>query len=87
MSENYYVYVLYSFLHQRYYFGSSANPHKRLKSHNDTRNKGWTRRYAPWKLIYTEKLMSKHEALMRERWFKTGAGRKFAKTLPLNSEK
>ncbi|MGW8314713.1 MAG: GIY-YIG nuclease family protein [Bacteroidales bacterium] len=84
MSERYFVYVLYSISHRRFYFGSSENPLKRLKSHNDPRNKGWTKRYAPWKLIYTEEFMNKRDALIKERWLKTGTGRDFVKLLPPN---
>jgi len=54
MDNGYFVYVLYSKVHDRYYAGSSADPQKRLQSHNDPRNKSWTKRYAPWELIYID---------------------------------
>ena len=77
MIAYYYVYVLYSLIHGRYYVGSSADPQKRLNSHNDSRNRGWTRRFAPWVIIYTERLNSKYDALKREKWLKSGIGRDF----------
>jgi putative endonuclease len=77
MNVNYYVYVLYSMAHGRYYIGSSADPQKRLQSHNDHRNKGWTKRYAPWVIIYTEKFDAKYDALLKEKWLKSGIGREF----------
>ena len=77
MDFKYYVYVLYSKEHDRYYTGSSADPQKRVLSHNDPRNKGWTSRYAPWELIYTQKFDNKTDALKKEKWLKSGIGREF----------
>ncbi len=77
MFSEYYVYVLFSFKYSKHYVGSSSDPQKRLLSHNDPRNKGWTKRYAPWEIIYTESLNSKHDALSKEKWLKSGVGREF----------
>ena len=82
--EGYFVYVLYSEEHRRYYFGSSSNPQNRLLSHNDPRNRGWTKRYAPWKMVYSEELATKHDALMKEKWLKSGIGREFIHSLGRN---
>lgn len=60
MDIPYFAYVLYSHEHGRYYVGSSADPKKRLLSHNDQRNNGWTKRYTPWEIIYTEKFDKNH---------------------------
>jgi putative endonuclease len=84
MKSLYYVYVLYSKAHHRYYVGSSSDPTKRLLSHNDPRNNGWTKRFRPWTIIYTETFNSKLEALKRERWFKSGVGREFMKSMHNN---
>jgi putative endonuclease len=86
MISKYFIYVLFNYSHQRFYTGSSSDPYKRLKSHNDPRNRGWTRRFTPWVLIHIEKFNNKHEALLREKWLKTGAGRKFIKKIHHNSE-
>jgi putative endonuclease len=77
----YYIYVLFSEGLKKYYTGSSSDPFKRLISHNDPRNRGWTKSGAPWSLIYTEKLQSKKEALIKEKWLKSGTGRDFIKNL------
>ena len=79
MDIPYFAYVLYSSEHGRYYVGSSADLQKRLLSHNDPRNSGWTKRYAPWEIIYTEKFDNKHDALIKEKWLKSGVGREFIK--------
>jgi len=87
MISEYYVYILFSYSHQRFYVGSSSDPYKRLLSHNDPRNKGWTQRYTPWELIHIEKCNNKHDALMREKWLKTGAGREFIKNTHQKNQK
>ena len=84
MDSPYYIYVLFSEKYQRYYSGSSADPQKRLLSHNDPRNKGWTNRFVPWKIIHIEEFNTKKEALLREKWFKTGVGREFVKKIHTN---
>ena len=84
MVDDHSVYVLYSSVHDKYYVGSSVDPVKRLHSHNDPRNKGWTKRYAPWIIIYTEVFDSKYEALMREKWLKSGIGREFIRQIHSN---
>jgi putative endonuclease len=79
MNSGYFVYVLFSYQYNRYYVGSSVDPQKRLISHNDPRNRGWTKRYAPWVIIYTEKCKDKRTALSKEKWLKSGVGREFIK--------
>ena len=73
----FFVYALYSETHNKIYVGYSSDPEKRLLSHNDVRNKGWTGRFRPWKLIYTERCDSKTEALKREKQLKSAKGRRF----------
>ena len=53
----------------------------RLESHNYL-GKDWTAGYRPWKLIYTKIFESKQDAMIHEKWLKTGVGRDFIKTLP-----
>ncbi len=73
----YFVYALYSEKQNKIYIGYSSDPEKRMLSHNDERNKGWTGRYQSWKLVYTEKCDTKTEALKREKQLKSARGRKF----------
>lgn len=40
----------------------------------------------PWILVYFELFKDKSVAIRREKYFKTGAGRKFIKTLDLANE-
>ncbi|MCX6300874.1 MAG: GIY-YIG nuclease family protein [Bacteroidia bacterium] len=77
----YFVYVLYSSDYDKIYIGYSANPEARLKAHNDNRNKGWTAKYKPWIIKYSETLYTKREALLREKQLKSFRGREFIRSL------
>lgn len=74
-----YVYILKSVEFQKTYVGSTPRPLElRLAEHNYG-HCDYTKRYKPWKLIYSEKFDSLQEARLREKYFKSGAGRKFIK--------
>ncbi|MBN1925369.1 MAG: GIY-YIG nuclease family protein [Prolixibacteraceae bacterium] len=62
-----YVYALYSREFDKIYIGYSTDPEKRLTSHNDPMNRGWTKKFQPWDIAYTEMCRSKSEALVREK--------------------
>jgi len=80
----YFTYVLYSRKFDKTYIGYSSDVEKRLASHNDPRNSGWTKRYQPWILIFTEIYETKTEALRREKQLKTAKGREFIRQELLN---
>jgi putative endonuclease len=48
-------------------------------SHNELGKKGWTIKYRPWTLIYTESFETKQQALLREKQLKAGKGREWIK--------
>ena len=73
----FFVYALYAEDYNKIYIGFSPDPEKRLSSHNDERSSGWTSKFRPWKLIYTENCVSKTAALTREKQLKTSRGRTF----------
>ena len=75
------VYILYSEKHNKHYTGLTSDLEARIKSHNELGTKDWSRKYRPWKLLHTEEFETKSEALKREKWFKSGAGREFMKKL------
>jgi hypothetical protein len=50
----YCVYVLWSPAGRRFHIGLSEDPQKRLAQHNQG-DRGWTARYAAWKLVYSER--------------------------------
>ncbi len=73
----YKVYILYSSDYDKIYIGFTANLESRLISHNEFGIKGWTIKFRPWKLIYTEEYDDKKEAIMREKQLKSGRGREW----------
>ena len=73
-----YVYVLRSMTDDGFYIGYSANLRKRLWQHWHASS--FARSYrAPWKLIYYEAYLEQADAGGRERYLKSGAGRRFVK--------
>jgi putative endonuclease len=65
----FYVYIIQSDKDQGFYKGFSEQPLVRLLQHN----KGlctYTSQKMPWKLIYIEKLLTKRDALIREKALK-----------------
>jgi putative endonuclease len=66
----YYIYILHSPDKDRFYIGSTSNPEGRLIAHNHPQNKGWTKRFQPWIMVYNEAFDSKSNALAREKLLK-----------------
>lgn len=76
----YIVYALYSPKYNKHYYGFTSNLEQRMLSHNKLGN-GWTARYRPWIIIYTRGFEMKSEAMIHEKWLKSGKGREFIKSL------
>ena len=60
------VYVLYSEKYNKIYIGYSSNIDQRLLSHNELETKGYTSKFRPWKLIYTEVFL-RNQKLLKEK--------------------
>ena len=73
----YSVYVLHSEKYNKIYIGYSSDLENRLLSHNKLSTKGWTIKYRPRKLIYSEIYTDKLKAMERERQLKSAKGREF----------
>jgi len=71
------VYVLYSAVFGKIYIGFSNDIARRFLFHNELAKKGWTTRYRPWALFYTEEFDNKNLAMRREKELKTAKGREF----------
>jgi putative endonuclease len=76
----YVVYVLKSLSANKHYVGFTQSIISRFKSHNELSKKGFTARYRPWIMIWNEFYATKQEALGREKFLKSGQGRKWMKT-------
>ena len=73
-----YVYVLKSKIIDRSYIGSTNNLQKRILTHNAGKNKS-TKYGMPWKIIYCEVGVNKEDARAREKYLKSGMGRRYLK--------
>ena len=73
----YSIYVLKSLKNSKRYIGfTSKYPRVRLSEHNCGCNK-WARENKPFILIYQEEFKTKTEAIKREKFLKSGQGRKW----------
>ena len=77
----YYVYALYSEKYDKIYIGYTSDLEQRLLSHNHEKNRGYTGRYRPWRLLYSEAIDGKSAALVRERQLKSYRGREYLRSL------
>ncbi|MBM1106837.1 GIY-YIG nuclease family protein [Aurantibacter crassamenti] len=73
--DEFVVYILYSKKYDKFYKGFTTNLIDRFKSHNSLATKGYTIKYRPWMVVHVEFFNNKSDALKREKFFKTGAGR------------
>ena len=73
-NKPYFVYVLWSDSGHRFYIGISENPAGRLAQHNAAQNSGWTSRYQPWQLVFSESHPDYTSARRRENELKMQKG-------------
>jgi putative endonuclease len=70
---SYFVYILKSKKHKRYYVGSAEDIKRRVETHNSERAR-WTKRFQPWSLVYSEEFELRGEAMKREKYLKSLKG-------------
>ena len=68
------VYVLKSSSSSRLYTGHTADLHRRLYEHQHGLAR-YTKSRGPWQLVHQEEYPTRSEAMVRERYLKSGAGR------------
>jgi putative endonuclease len=73
-----YVYVLRSIKNGRLYTGCTSDLRKRLSEHNNNEVRSTTKR-GPYELIYYEACIDEKDAFMREKYLKSGIGKRFLK--------
>ena len=64
-----FLYILQSLSTQRFYIGSTTDPHRRLDEHERGQTPS-TRKRGPWRLVYLEELPTLSAARRRERELK-----------------
>lgn len=72
----YYVYVLQSELDHGLYIGFSTDLRRRLRQHEGGESQATAHR-GPWQLIYYEAYRFRQDAEGREKFLKSGAGRRY----------
>ncbi|MFA5063718.1 MAG: GIY-YIG nuclease family protein [Candidatus Omnitrophota bacterium] len=73
-----YVYLIRSKIDNKFYTGTTVDLRKRFSEHNEgkaisTKNRG------PFELIYYEACIDKNDAFTRERYLKSGMGKRYLK--------
>ncbi|MBI2607438.1 MAG: GIY-YIG nuclease family protein [Candidatus Doudnabacteria bacterium] len=72
----FYTYILLSLKDKHYYTGSTNNLRKRFSEH--TNNKVYsTKGRGPLKLIYYEACLNEQDARQREKYLKSGMGKRY----------
>ncbi len=77
-SRQWYVYVLLSKKTGNWYIGSTMNMQKRILNHNSGENRS-TKYAIPWRIIYCEISLNQQDARAREKYLKSGMGRRYLK--------
>ncbi|MBI4033223.1 MAG: GIY-YIG nuclease family protein [Candidatus Blackburnbacteria bacterium] len=76
----YYAYILRSLKNQNLYIGYTSDLRKRFKKHNNGENLA-TRPFRPYNLIFYEAFLNRVDAKRREKYLKSGYGRRTIKKL------
>ena len=78
-----YVYLIQSQKDKSIYTGYTSDIKKRLIAHNSGQNIS-TKKHAPYELIYVEGFINKKDALGREKYLKSGYGKRALKSILRN---
>ncbi len=73
-----YVYILKSKQNDTFYTGYTADLRKRFLEHNNKKST-YTKHRGPYTLIYYEACLSEEDARSREKYLKSGAGKRYIK--------
>ena len=74
----FYAYVLKSVGNDYFYKGHCQDLNKRIFQHNSGMTES-LRPYLPFTIIYFEEFETEEEAILREKYFKSAAGRRYIK--------
>ncbi|PIR45516.1 MAG: excinuclease ABC subunit C [Candidatus Vogelbacteria bacterium CG10_big_fil_rev_8_21_14_0_10_50_13] len=75
----FYVYLLENQDDKSWYIGYSSDLRKRLKRHQQGDGARTTSRKKNWRLVYYESYFNQQDAKGRERFLKSGSGRRYLK--------
>ena len=72
----FYVYVLRDTTSGNYYTGCASDLKKRFKEHLEGKST-YTRKRGPYELVYYEACVDSKDAYMREKYLKSGMGKRY----------
>lgn len=78
--KEFYVYAIKSLERNYIYVGMTDNPERRFDEHNSGKGKA-TKPYAPFRMIFLEKVGPREAARKREKYLKSGVGKEFLRNL------
>jgi putative endonuclease len=81
----FYTYVLLSIKSNRLYVGYTENLKERLKEHNSGQGGSYSEKNKPFILIYYEAFLAKSDAIVQEKFYKSGYGREVLNGKIINS--
>ena len=76
----FFVYAISSRVRPYIYVGLTADVERRLREHNNGENRS-TKAYVPFELIFKEEHATRDNARAREKYFKSGVGKEFLRSL------
>ena len=74
----FYVYIILSSGNNKTYVGHTDNLVRRLKEHNSGKSI-YTKKYNDWSFLHTESFKTEQETIVKEKYFKSRAGRMLIK--------
>jgi putative endonuclease len=74
----YYVYVIQSKKDNQFYTGFTRDLENRIREHNEGRVSS-TKERGPFELIYYEACLNEQDTLAREKYLKSGMGKRYLK--------
>ena len=74
----YYVYLLQSQKSSKWYTGYTKDLRKRFAQHQNNESL-YTKGKGPFKLIYYESCLNEYDAIAREKYLKSGMGKRYLK--------
>ena len=78
--EVFHVYAIYSEYRNYIYVGLTNDLQRRVQEHNKGYNRT-TKPYRPFTLLFSEQFPSRSAARVKEKYLKSGSGKKFLKSL------
>ncbi len=78
--DNFYIYALVSEKDGTIYVGMTTDLKRRLNEHNSGKSK-YSKGHSPWRLFHSELAGNSKVARLREKYFKTSAGKKRLKAI------